>query len=176
MTTARRHGIATWTGAERAPVAALVVLLAGLILSGCTALMTAGGDGQGALIAGGGGEIDSRFAAEEDLRPAGNKRMAAVSLKEALRRVIDATTKASAELVIDDEPFSIRIEDGYVTVSYKPDPDAAVSIAMDYEAIIAVADGDMDFAEFGAKHVRPLRGSKKSVKSFSSLMARAFTV
>lgn len=55
-------------GAIRAPVTVLAVLVAGLVLSGCNSLMTAGGDPSGALIAGGGSEIDSRFGAEEHPR------------------------------------------------------------------------------------------------------------
>lgn len=67
MTRARREsGGATTTGADRAPVAISLILLAGLLLSGCTALMTAG-EAPGSLIAGGEG-IDSRFGAEEHPR------------------------------------------------------------------------------------------------------------
>ena len=87
---------------------------------------------------------------------------------------MDENTNAHAELVVDDEPFSVAIEDGRVSVSYAADPDAPISISMDYEAIIAVADGNMDFAEFGAQHVRILRGSEELVNHFSGLMARAF--
>jgi len=116
----------------------------------------------------------SRFAAADDVRPPGNMRMGAVTLKESLRRVVEADTNAHAELVIDDEPLSIEIEDGRVSVSYRADPKAPVAIGMDYEAIIAVADGEMDFAEFGAKHVRVLRGAEDLVHQFSALMARAF--
>ena len=118
----------------------------------------------------------SRFAAADDIRPPGNMRMGAVGLKESLRRVVDEHTNARAELVIDDEPLSVGIEDGRVSVSYAADPDAPVSIAMDYEAIVAVADGNMDFAEFGAHHVRIIRGSEELVHHFSGLLARAFAV
>lgn len=116
----------------------------------------------------------SRFSAGDDIRPPGNMRMGAVTIKESLRRVVDETTNARAELLIDDEPLSVVIEDGKVRVVYAADPDAPVSIAMDYEAIIAVADGHMEFAEFGAKHIRVLRGSEEHVQQFAGLMARAF--
>ena len=50
----------------RAHVAAFAVLFAGLLVSGCTTLMTAEGDPS--LVAGGGAQIDSRFGAEEHPR------------------------------------------------------------------------------------------------------------
>jgi DNA-binding HxlR family transcriptional regulator len=116
----------------------------------------------------------TRFAAADDVRPPGNLRLVAVSLKESLRRVSDKRTNTHVELVVDDEPFSIRIQHGHVDVAYAAAPDAPVSIAVGYEAIVAVADGDMGFEEFGAQHVRVLRGTEKKAHGFFGLMARAF--
>jgi predicted Zn-dependent protease len=67
MTGARRKS-GTWlrVRAPRAPLAAFAVLVAVLFVSGCTSLMTAEGDP--ALIAGGGAQIDSQFGAEEHPR------------------------------------------------------------------------------------------------------------
>jgi len=118
----------------------------------------------------------SEFAAREDVRPPGNLRMVAVSLKESLRRVVGEHTIVRAELVVDEEPFSVGIAGGRVTVRYAADPDAPVSIATDYLAVVAVADGDMELSEFGAKHVRVVRGSEEAVHHFTGLMARAFAV
>lgn len=56
------------TGVLRAPVTMALVLMAGLILSGCTALMNAGANSPGGLVAGSGEGIDSRFGAEEHPR------------------------------------------------------------------------------------------------------------
>ena len=56
------------TGARRVPVAALLALIAGLVLSGCTALTTAGGDAPGTVLVGAGTGIDERFGSEEHPR------------------------------------------------------------------------------------------------------------
>jgi len=57
-----------WTGARRVPVTASLVLLVGLVLSGCNNLMNAGSGGPGSLIVGAGEGIDSRFGADEHPR------------------------------------------------------------------------------------------------------------
>jgi predicted Zn-dependent protease len=49
-------------------VAALLVLLGGFALSGCTALMNAGAPAPNTSVVGGGADIDSRFGAEEHPR------------------------------------------------------------------------------------------------------------
>lgn len=118
----------------------------------------------------------SGFAAREDVRRPGNLRTVAVTLKESLRRVVDEDTHVRAELVVDEEAFSVSITGGQVTVAYGGDPDAPVSTATDYPAVIAVLDGDMELAEFGAQHVRVLRGSEEAVHHFTGIMARAFAV
>jgi predicted Zn-dependent protease len=57
------------TGARRTPRSvALLALIAGLVLSGCTALTTAGGDAPGSVLVGAGKGIDERFGSEEHPR------------------------------------------------------------------------------------------------------------
>jgi predicted Zn-dependent protease len=108
MARARRYGISTRTGADRVPVAALVVLVAGLVLSGCTALMTAGGDAHGSLIAGGGSEIDGRFAAEEHPRivAAYGGVYHDVKLEQTLARIVGRVVAASDK---PDQSYRITI-------------------------------------------------------------------
>jgi predicted Zn-dependent protease len=69
MTEAELQGeAAKGRGARRTPVAACLILLAGFALSGCTALMSAGGEPPSSVIVGNATEIDSRFGAEEHPR------------------------------------------------------------------------------------------------------------
>ena len=66
---AKRQGEMTGgTGAQRTPRAAFFALIAGLVLSGCTALTTAGGDAPGSVLVGAGNGIDERFGSEEHPR------------------------------------------------------------------------------------------------------------
>ena len=109
-----------------------------------------------------------------EVRRPGNLRTVAVTMQEALRRVVGDDVRLRAELVVDDEPFAIVIEDGAVDVSYGPDPDSAIAIATDYEALIAVGDGEMTAADFAASHVTIRRGSRTAVRRLLGLMGRAF--
>jgi predicted Zn-dependent protease len=69
MSEARQQGEMTGgTGARRTHPAALLALIAGLVLSGCTALTTAGGEAPGTLLVGAGDGIDGRFGSEEHPR------------------------------------------------------------------------------------------------------------
>jgi DNA-binding HxlR family transcriptional regulator len=119
-------------------------------------------------------QYGSQFGAGEDVRRPGNLRVVAVTLKEALRRAADASTSLSAELVVDGEPFAIVVDRGDVSVRYGAHPDAPVSIATDYEAMIATADGDLSMAEFAQGHLEVLRGSDENLQAYIGLMGRAF--
>lgn len=104
-----RSGIwATMTGANRAPVTVLAVLVAGLVVSGCNSLMTAGGDTSGALIAGGGSEIDSRFGAEEHPRivAAYGGIYHDVKLEQTVARIVGRVVAASDK---PDQSYQITI-------------------------------------------------------------------
>ena len=120
-------------------------------------------------------KFGSRFSHPEDLRQPGNLRMVVVTLKEALRRVADPSTNLHAELVVDEESFSIRIEDGQVAVQYGADAQAPVSISTGYVPLIAAADGEMSPAEFVSSHLNVNRGSPELVNGLLFLMGRAFT-
>jgi len=115
-----------------------------------------------------------RFSPPEDIRRPGNLRTIAVTLKEALRRVVDADMHAHAEFVVDDESFSIAIDGGQIEVRYEADPEAPVSVATNYLALMATSDGQMSRAEFAAEHVALRRGSVADMQGFMGLMARAF--
>jgi DNA-binding HxlR family transcriptional regulator len=116
-----------------------------------------------------------RFFHPPDLRTPGNLRTLAVTLKEALRRAADPDTDALVEFIVDGEPFAIAIDRGHVSVGYRAAPEASVSIATDYLAIVAVADGDMPRDEF-VGHVEVRRGPAASVQQFMGLIARGFAL
>lgn len=120
------------------------------------------------------GTYGSSFPPPEDVRRPGNLRTIAVSLKESLRRSVGPADTAHFELVVDEEPFAVRVDDGHVTVRYEAAPDAPVSIAMGYEALMDVVDGRMPAARFIAEHVRTPRGTDEEVWSSLALMGRAF--
>ncbi|MCO4770810.1 MAG: helix-turn-helix transcriptional regulator [Deltaproteobacteria bacterium] len=120
------------------------------------------------------GNYGSRFAPPEDLRRPGNLRTIVVNLKESLRRSVDANSNARAELVVDEEFFAVRVDEGRVTVRYGADPEAPVSLSMGYEALIDTVDGRMPSDEFASEHLEATRGTAEDVGSFLGLLAGAF--
>lgn len=115
----------------------------------------------------------SRSAPPEDVRRPTNLRTVVVTLREALRRTVEDEV-VHAELIIDDEPFSIDVEDGQVSVRYTASPSAAVSVRTAYEPLMAVSDGTMSLKEFASQHIAIERGTKKAANALFTLMGRAF--
>lgn len=120
------------------------------------------------------GMYGSRFAPAEDIRRPGNLRTVAVNLKESLRRSVTPDVDVHAELVYDGEAFSVRVVEGVVTVRYGDDPEAPVSIAMDYEPLIDMVDGRLPPDQFVGEHVRPRRGTPEQIGAVMAVMATAF--
>lgn len=120
------------------------------------------------------GNYGARFPPPDDVRPPGNLRTIVVNLKESLRRSVDKGSNAHVELVVDEEAFAIRVDDGKVTVRYEADAQAPVSISMGYEALIATIDGRMPPTEFMEAHVKPIRGTAEEVGGFLGLLGRAY--
>lgn len=118
--------------------------------------------------------LGAKYPPPDELRRPGNLRTVAVTLKEALRRVVSPNDELHAELVVDDEPFRITVRNGDVRVEYRPDSDAPLSIRTNYEALVDVGDGNMSATEFGNEHVEVTRGTKRDAKSLLRLMTQAF--
>ena len=116
----------------------------------------------------------SGYPAPDDVRPPGNLRTVAVTLKEALRRVVQDET-LHVELVVVDERFRVDIEDGGVEVRYGAYPGANVSVGTQYLAMIAVTDGDISLEDFARDHVSVIRGEEADAQAFVRLMGRAFS-
>ncbi len=116
----------------------------------------------------------SGYPAPDDVRSPGNLRTVAVTLKEALRRVVQDET-LHVELVVDDERFGVRVEDGGVAVRYGASPEADVSVGTQYLALIAVTDGDLSLEDFSRDHVSVIRGQEADARAFLDIMGRAFS-
>ena len=68
----------------------------------------------------------------------------------ACQRVVDPTLNLRAELVIDGEKFEFLVSDESVDVRYKAATDPQAVLSIDYEAGVAVADGQLSMEDFGA--------------------------
>ncbi len=116
----------------------------------------------------------SRQSPPANVRRPGNLRTVVVTLKEALRRVVEDET-ARVDLIVDDEHFSIDIKDGRVSVRYEAYPDAPTAVATNYDALVAAADRSIELSDFAKNHVQVQRGTTKTASAFLTLMARAFS-
>jgi DNA-binding HxlR family transcriptional regulator len=116
----------------------------------------------------------SQFPAPPDRRRPGNLRTVAITLQEALRRVV-TNEEMLIEFVLDDEPFAINIGEGQVRVLYKAASNAPLSVATNYDAMMMRVDGNMSMQVFSREHVELRRGTKKAAMQFAGLLAKAFS-
>jgi len=117
--------------------------------------------------------LGSRFPVDDDVQNPGNLRSIAVTLKGALRRVIDPSTRISAGLLVDDEPFDIAITNGDVAVLNRTPAEVDVTVATEYEPLISVGDGAMPLDEFVDSHLEIVSGDPTTVGELLSLLAEA---
>lgn len=118
--------------------------------------------------------LGSHFPPDKEIERPGNLRTIAVTLKEALHPVIDSGTNIHAALLVDGEAFEIAITEGDVEVRYRKPGDVDLTIATDYEPIVAAADGDLPLQQFVDDHVRVVDGDPGKVGEFLTLLGRAF--
>jgi len=90
----------------------------------------------------------SRLPPDADVRPPGNRRSIAVTLKVACRRVVDPDLDLEIELRVDGEPFTIRADRGRVDVRSRAATSPRVILETDYESLVAVTDGIMPLQDF----------------------------
>ena len=119
-------------------------------------------------------QLGSHFPPDDDPRRPGNLRTIAITLKEALRRVVDPATHLRAGLLVDDEAFEITVADGDVQVYYRTPSDVDVVVATTYEPLIAAGDGDLPLDQFVANHVRLIDGDPAKRDELLTLLGRAF--
>ena len=96
-------------------------------------------------------KLGTRFPADEEPRPPGNLRLAAVTLKEALSRVPD-DSPLHVEFRIDGQPLDIQSHEGRVRVRYGSAREPQAVISVPYEPMIAYGDGRIGQEDFG-QHV-----------------------
>ncbi|MCL1595597.1 MAG: helix-turn-helix transcriptional regulator [Actinomycetia bacterium] len=121
-------------------------------------------------------QLGTHFPPDEDVESPGSLRAIAVTLKEALRAVVEESTTITAGLLVDGEAFTIEILDGEVSVRHAQPVDADVTIATEYGPIIAVGDGDLDLETFTKNHVKVVSGDPTKLAELFELLTRAFSL
>lgn len=115
----------------------------------------------------------AQLAPVPEPRKPGNLRTIAVTLAASLDLVIEADTRLDAELTVDEEPFTIRVRGGSVTVLAGPNPAATARLATSYDALLSAAAGIMPFEEFAAHHATASASDPGALSRFTALMAAA---
>lgn len=119
-------------------------------------------------------QIGSHFPPDAEVERPGNLRNLAVTLKEALRQVIDPGTSIHAGLVVDGESFEIVVDRGEVEVHYRKPVDVEVSIATEYEPLMAVGDNDLSLQTFVDNHVHLIEGDTTKFGELLEILGLAF--
>ncbi len=112
----------------------------------------------------------AHLGADDDLQGPGNLRHLAVTLQVAAQRVVPADLELRVALVVDGEPFAVRIGGGSVDVAYEHLDDAELEIATSYEPLCRAIDGDLALEELATGHVEVAGGDPRLVAPFRSLM------
>jgi DNA-binding HxlR family transcriptional regulator len=108
-----------------------------------------------------------------NIRKPGNFRTIAVSLGTACKRAVGPDDNFTANLLIDQEVFRMTARDGdaQICVGGTENPDVVMTTS--YEAIMALADGDMARDQFVANHVGIEVLTPGKEIEFFDLLARA---
>lgn len=117
-----------------------------------------------------------RLPPDDDVRPPGNLRTIAVTLKMACRRVVGADTDLQAEIIVDSERFTLAAKGGLVDVRLAGIDDPDVTLTTTYEPMVAVGDGRLTMDEYAANHatIVPHRTGKDA--ELADLLGRAIRV
>ncbi len=119
--------------------------------------------------------LGGQFPAPNRPTRPGNLRTIAVSLEAALRRARPTDVNLRAEMRVDGEPFTLRLYDGDITVRAGADAEADVRFETQYEALLAVSEGDLPMADYAADHVVSVKGTPEDQTALFSALSRAIT-
>lgn len=119
--------------------------------------------------------VGARFPPDDEAKPTGLRRIA-VTLQEALRRVVPPEAHLRLGLLVDDEGFEVTIADGDVDVRYQQPTDADLTIATSYEPLVDVGDGSLDLEAFLTDHAEVVAGDHDRVDEVAELLGRALAL
>ncbi len=116
--------------------------------------------------------LGGQFPPDDNLKQPGHLRLVAVTLQNAMRRVVPDNIELVAEMVLDTESFTIEVNaGGNVAVRYgAPDTPAAV-VTTSYEPMMAAAAGALPLEAFAAEHVH-VEGPPEIAGAVGELMMR----
>ncbi len=113
------------------------------------------------------------FSPDEDIGRPGNLRTVAVTLEAACQRVVTTEMDFVADLDVDGEHFTLTARGGNVGVHYAAAADPDVSVATEYEPMVAAADGRLSMDAFAAGHLHITAHTPGKVTDMLTLLGGA---
>ncbi|MCP4384601.1 MAG: helix-turn-helix transcriptional regulator, partial [Hyphomicrobiales bacterium] len=93
-----------------------------------------------------------QFPPREPLVRPGNLRTIAVTLGTACQRVVTTDQSFDAAIIVDGEAFALSVNDGEVAMQAETLASPDVVLTTSYEALMAVAEGEINLEDFAANH------------------------
>ena len=93
------------------------------------------------------------FPPDDEPRRPGNLRTIAVTLGTACRRVATPDLSLDAEIVVDDERFTLSVHDGEVDMHVGAPTSPDIVMTTSYEPMIAAGEGEIAMDQFVRDHV-----------------------
>ena len=117
-----------------------------------------------------------QFPPEVEPVDPGNLRLIAVTLGTACQRVVTDDLNFEASLIIDGEAFVLSARDGVATMLYQPAAKPDIVLETSYEALLSLAEGDIDLIEFSKHKARiEVRTTGKDAE-FTKLISEAMAL
>jgi DNA-binding HxlR family transcriptional regulator len=113
------------------------------------------------------------YAPEGDVATPGNMRSVAVTLAAACERVAPSHLSLIAQFVIGDEPMILAIKDGKAAMTNGSHDAPAVELTTDYEALLAVSEGEISMDDFITKHATLVEHTVGFARGFGQMMGDA---
>lgn len=117
----------------------------------------------------------AEFPPDDEIKRPGNLRTIAVTLRVACQRVVGRDMNLRAEFVVDGEPFTFTVDAGRVDVKAGKAIEPEATLMTSYEAMIAVADGQMSLDSFASEHMELAGPDPAQGLVLAELMGRAMT-
>jgi len=115
------------------------------------------------------------FPPEADLKPTKNYRAVAVTLAALLERTATEDDHLRVQFYIGREPYCITVQGQQTKVKLGTCEAPEAVMASNYEALVAVGDGDLSPEQFAKKEVSLVSGSPDVMNHFLMLLGRSLT-
>lgn len=113
------------------------------------------------------------FPADPDLKPTNNYRTVAVTLAAILERAATADDHLRVQLNISGEPYCVTVQGRRTSMKLGTCEAPEVVLSTEYEALVAVGDGDLSPERFAKEELTLVSGDPDVMQRFLTLFGRS---